>query len=78
MFIRQVRIVAGGMKRIAMKAILAVLAGVFGVGTAAAETGGDTSAFDQILAEIIAKVGANLPPEANRVLLDLLSSIGLI
>lgn len=78
LFIRQVRIVRGGMKRIAMKAILAVLAGVFGVGTAAAQSDGGTSPFDQLLAEIIAKVGANLPPEANRVLLDLLSSIGLI
>jgi len=66
------------MKRLATKVILAVLAGVFGVGTAAAQSGGDTSKFDQILGELVGLSVEYLPAEVNQALLDLLMSLGLV
>jgi len=66
------------MKRIAMKAILAVLAGVFGVGTAAAQESGGSSKFDQILAEIIGLASEYLPAEVNQALLEVLMSLGIV
>ena len=66
------------MKRTAMKAVLAILAGVFGVGTAAAEGSGGSSFFDQLLSEVLAKVSQNLPPEVNQALLEFLGSTGIL
>jgi hypothetical protein len=60
-----------------MKAILAVLAGVFGVGTAAAETGGDSS-FQDTLRELLVGFVQKLPPELQSQISEFLLNSGLL
>ncbi|RXK46707.1 hypothetical protein [Halorientalis pallida] len=65
------------MKRTAMKAILAVLAGVFGVGTAAAETGG-SGGFSSAIREFLIGIVQKLPPELQQQISELLLNSGLL
>ncbi|WP_299266741.1 hypothetical protein [Halorientalis sp.] len=65
------------MKRTAMKAILAVLAGVFGVGTAAAQTGGD-GGLQATIRELLVGFVQKLPPELQSVISDFLLNSGLL
>ncbi|WP_424018763.1 hypothetical protein ACOZ4N_04615 [Halorientalis pallida] len=61
------------MKRIAMKAVLAILAGVFGVGTAAAQSSGGSGGLSNILQKLLSA----LPPEITSQLFELARSLGL-